>query len=665
MPPSANGPTPSGSSPNFDSIPAVAELTQQISQTCALNHELRNQLSEHTTAASAADAALSVELSNVREAKRIEDVARSELKVRTKTLEDNRRAAEAGKRDAERRLRATQKAKAEAGTRLERLGEEIRALEAQVEQDEVAIRVVGEAAAKEGVEIRAQVKRRKREVKVAEEVVTALNVRVRELEESMERERIALVAARENAEALRREQDNHHYDFIPRPQLDTWEPIPATESSLATLPSDSRMDHEVLDPFPTLLEKHSDRDRERGSGPASTRTSPHLRALTTTTPYNVGYGSPSHTQLHPIGAPESLIRLTKGYSIFDEDLASLPNPVQGSKFSPFGDPDIANGRCAPPFIPNSSIQPLPLDGMHTSTGEVGALEEMRARRTQSGNETFLDREWHCRPTVPESDPAIASDSHGHIFPRIDDDHVEAFEPFGISPPTRHRMTSDPMNVPHVWSTRANSDPISAPIAAAPPREVRTRWWQVLDKERRSTVDGTETRRGLNPGAKVFSFSAKPFLGASTSGFPISGAASSSGTSNSSDSANGNGTTTTAAPGSNTPGFISGLAMRAFAPSPAEREALQRALGGPKNTSLDRLPSLSEVGNLPTSPVLSHVPAQSATSDNSLGLPWFDVSPVSGVGRNWLREPGVSIPQPGKIKFSPWGDGDGDGLEADK
>ena len=664
MPPSANGATPSGSSPNFDSIPAVAELTQQISETRALNHELRNQLSEHSTAASAADAVLNAELSDVREAKRIEDVARSELKVRTKTLEDSRRAAEAGKREAERRLRATQKAKVEAGTRLEKLGEEIRALEAQVQQDEVAIRVAGEVAAKEELEIRAQVKRRKREVKVAEEVVTALNVRVRELEESIERERVALVAARENVEALRREQDNHKYDFIPRPQLDTWEVITATEFGLATLASESRMDHEVLDPFPTPLEKPSDRDRERGgSGSASTRSSPHLRALTTTTPYNVGYGTPPQTQLHPIGAPESLIRLTKGYSIFDEDLASLPNPVQGSKFSPFGDSDVANGRCAPPFIPNGTIQPL--DGMLTSTGEVGALEEMRARRVQSGNETIFDRDWHCRLSVPESNPTTASDSHGHIFPRIDDDHIEAFEPFGMSPPTRHRMTSDPMNVPHVWSPRANSDPVSTPISVVPPQEVRTRWWQVLDKERRSTVDGTETRRGLNPGAKVFSFSPRPFLGASTSGFPISGPASSSGTSNGGDGANGNGTTTTPAPGSNTPGSISGLAMRAFAPSPAEREALHRALGGPKNTSLERLPSLSEVGNLPTSPVLSHVPAQSAAPDNSLGLPWFDVSPVSGPGRNWLREPGVLTPQPGKIKFSPWGDGDGDGLEADK
>ena len=672
LPPSASGATPNGSAPNFDSIPAIAKLNQQISQTRALNIELRNQLSEHTSTTSAADTALSVELSSIREAKRIEDAARSELKARTKTLEDSRRAAEAGKRDAERRLRATQKAKAEAGTRLEKLGEEIRALEAQVQQDEVAIRVVGEAAAQEELDICAQVKQRKREVRVAEEVVTALNLRVRELEESIEHERIALVAAREKAEALQHEQDEHKYCFVPRPPLDTWEPIPATEFGLTTPAPESRMDHETLEPFPTPLEKDSDRDRERnGSGSASTRSSPHLHALTTMSPLNIGYGSPSQTQLHPIGAPESLIRLAKGYSIFDEPLASLSNPVQGSKFLPFGDSDVANGGCAPPLIPSGPI--LPLDSMSTSTaaGEIGKQEEMFSRRFLSGNDTFFDRDWHGRLSVPESDPATASDAHGHMFPRIDDDPIEAFEPFKIRPPPRHRITSDPMDGPPVWSSRANSDPVSPPIAAVPPQEARTRWWQGVDKERRSTVDGTETRRGLNPSAKVFSFSAKPFLGmpvkpafdnlnTSTSGFPPSGAASNSSASNSGESANGHATTTTTATGSNTPGFISGLAMRAFVPSPAEREALQRALGGPKNTSLERLPSLSEVGNLPTSPVLSHAPARSAASDNSLGLPWFNVGPGSGTGPGWLREPGASMPRPGKIKFSPWGDGDGTG-----
>jgi hypothetical protein len=103
-------------------------------------------------------------------------------------------------------------------------------------------------------------------------------------------------------------------------------------------------------------------------------------------------------------------------------------------------------------------------------------------------------------------------------------------------------------------------------------------------------------------------------------------------------------------------------MRAFAPSPAEREALQRALGGSSNTSLERLPSLSEV---PTSPVLTHAPAHAAAAPNSPpGLPWSHMGPNVSAGHSWLRELGGSMPRPRKIKFSPWGDGDGDGIEAD-
>jgi hypothetical protein len=244
--------------------------------------------------------------------------------------------------------------------------------------------------------------------------------------------------------------------------------------------------------------------------------------------------------------------------------------------------------------------------------------------------------------------------------------MEVFEPFGIRPPSRHRMTSDPMNVPGVWLSRANSDPAHPPITAARQQEAQTRWWRGPDKERRSTVDGTEPRRGLNPDAKVFSFSAKPLLGipvapafnclnASTSDRPVSGTVSSSGTGGSSDSPN----------GAATPGFFSGLAMRAFAPSPAEREALQRALGGSTNTSFERLPSLSEVGSMPTSPALNHVPAHPVASRNPPGMPWFDIGHGPGAGRNWLRELGASMPRPSKIKFSPWGDGEGEGIEADK
>ena len=636
----------------------MAELTQKINQTRALNLELRNQLSDHTNSATAADTALSTELSNIREAKRIEDVSRGELKARTKTLEDSRRAAEAGKRDAERRLRATQKAKAEAGTRIEKLAEEIRGLEAQVQEDQTAVEAAGEAAAQEELEIHAQVKRCKREVRVAEEVVTALNVRVRELEESVEGERIALATARENAEVLRREQQSLKQTFILKRSQDPWEAILTSKPSLATSALDSGIGYESLDPFPTPLEKGSDRDRDRGSsGTMSSHSSPHLHSPGAV---GVGFGTPS--QLQPVGTPEALARRAKGYSIFDEDLATLPHSTLSSNFLPFRDNDAdTNVNHALTLLPNGLDQsPDDLPGS-TTVRETGTTDEPLSKSFQSDNDAFLERDWSRRLSVPESTSAVGTSALDH-----GDESAEAFDLYGMPP--RRRLTSDPMDAQRVWPSRTSSELITSPINVVPPPEARTRWWWPgADKERRSTTDGNEQRKGLNPDAKVFNFSRKPLFGVpplapldslnpSASSLQVSAAA------NGID--DGTGATTTAAGGS-TSGFLSGLAMRAFAPSPEEREALQRALGGSTNGSLERLPSLSEVGNMPTSPVPTHEQTHAAVAGHSLGLPWFDANPGATTGRSWLRDLGVSVPRPGKIRFSPWGDSEGDGIEAEK
>ena len=616
-------------------------------------------MSEHTDSATAADAALSTELSSIREAKRVEDVSRGELKVRTKTLEDSRRAAEAGKRDAERRLGATQKAKAEAGTRIEKLAEEIRALEAQVQEDQTAVEAAGEAAAQEELEIRAQVKRRKREVRVAEEVVTALNVRVRELEESVEHEGIALATARENAEVLRREQQNHKHNFILKRPHDTWEAI---QPSPATSVPDSGIGYDSLDPFPTPLEKGSDRDRDRGSsGTVSSHSSPHLHSPGAIPPVSVGFGAPS--QLQSVGTPEALARRAKGYSIFDEDLATLPNSTLSSKFLPFRDTDAdTTVNRAVTLLPNGLNQTA--DGVPSPA--TGTEDELLSKSFQSDNDPFLERDWCRRLSVPESTSAVGSIALDHVFPHGGDESAELFDLYGMRPPPRRRQTSDPMDAQRVWSSRGNSE-LAPPINVVTPHEARTRWWRPgADKDRRSTTDGTEQRKGLNPDAKVFNFSHKPLLAVPLA--PLDSLNPSASSLQVSAAANGDGTggaTSSAASGS-TSGFLSGLAMRAFAPSPEEREALQRALGGSTNGSLERLPSLSEVGNMPTSPVPTHEQTHSAAvPGNVLGLPWFDVNPGVGTRRSWLKDLGVSVPRPGKIRFSPWGDGDGDGIEADK
>ncbi|KAF9529324.1 hypothetical protein CPB83DRAFT_853074 [Crepidotus variabilis] len=147
--------------------------------------------------------------------------------------------------------------------------------------------------------------------------------------------------------------------------------------------------------------------------------------------------------------------------------------------------------------------------------------------------------------------------------------------------------------------------------------------------------GSRNSKSLNPDAKEFNIFPSPpsYLGANT----IT-----------------NGTFDALNPS----GFISNTSttshslLRAFAPSPAEREALQRALGGSSNTSFERLPSLSDVGSIPTSPTAPH-----ATLAPAPPQPRLQQSPPSArrdfgsMLPGWLQ----SLPKTRKVNFSPWDD----------
>ncbi|PFH46609.1 hypothetical protein AMATHDRAFT_7609 [Amanita thiersii Skay4041] len=82
-------------------------------------------------------------------------------------------------------------------------------------------------------------------------------------------------------------------------------------------------------------------------------------------------------------------------------------------------------------------------------------------------------------------------------------------------------------------------------------------------------------------------------------------------------------------------------LRAFAPSPAERRVLQRALGGTSNSNLDRLPSLGDVGKMGGSRTCSSpqevpcvLPSWFLTSYHEVSFsPWEDEEmeePTSGI-----------------------------------
>jgi hypothetical protein len=86
-------------------------------------------------------------------------------------------------------------------------------------------------------------------------------------------------------------------------------------------------------------------------------------------------------------------------------------------------------------------------------------------------------------------------------------------------------------------------------------------------------------------------------------------------------------------------------LRAFAPSPAEREVLQKALSSSTNASLERLPSLSAVGSLPSSPTGTHVDGLPQHSHSLRDLRSFLPA--------WLK----AFPRSDTVKFSPWEDED--------
>jgi hypothetical protein len=158
----------------------------------------------------------------------------------------------------------------------------------------------------------------------------------------------------------------------------------------------------------------------------------------------------------------------------------------------------------------------------------------------------------------------------------------------------------------------------------------------------TTATGRQ-KKGLNPDAKVFSLPRKlsPPGNLHIPSNPVTY-----------DALNPNGLVNSMLP--STTSTNSSL-LRAFAPSRAEREALQRALGGSTNSSLERLPSLSEVGSIPSSPshvhaeafnlTLSHQTAKESAAAAAVAAPKTFNLP------SWL----TVLPNIKKSRFKPWDD----------
>ena len=670
----------------WDSSPIIAEVLRQISQSKAAVHELRTQLSDFRAGAAEARTSIQGELEAQRERKREEDGARAELKARTKTLEDSKRSAEGSRRDVEKRLRAAESARDSAAARIERLGEEIGALRGRMQDDEEIARRCKEEGDAQELETQEVLERKRKEIKVAEDVVAALNARAKELEEKIVQEEERLRRAKEEAEIKKQDRSFFPLTVVPTVNeedvaIPPWPTYPdGQETTYDPLTHDSVATIDRQEPFsPPIQAPRSKGSQSSGSGSGDYRevsVSPRPARLSLTGISNLRE-PPNRVLAEPDPNGQVLLR-PNGFPLFGGELPStLSTRSTSSRFSPFGDSDDADApRTGDGFSP-LSVSYIPAGLINSLDGAGAADTAVLARSFQSEDDAVLARDW--RKSAPFAAEAVGAGLYttspaSLTCPAFFDgpDREDAFE---VRPrPARRRLTGERMDRQRVAfpdpapaPVRAGSDPQGGEDRGAPPAQHR-RWVSQQEPSR-------EQRRGLNPEAKAFSLTKKsfpPLFSASASapappfdfdhrafttgnGNGVGSLPSLSGSASSLSSISVPEPAAPADPGVGPgAGLFSALSMRAFAPSREEREALQRALGGggSSNASLERLPTLSEV-SLPSSPAHVHAAAVAA------------VAPAAGAGagafgRARLPNPNqalawLSLPRVRKPKFSPWED----------
>ncbi|KAJ7783062.1 hypothetical protein B0H16DRAFT_1357584 [Mycena metata] len=585
----------------FDQSPRIAEVLHQISLSKSSVLELRGQLADFQVSASASHASLQGEVDTFRDRKRQEDASRSELKSRTKTLDDSKRAAESIKRDAEKRLKAAQNARDDASQRMEHLDKEIVTLQQRIIEDQSSVLQSQEVSQPE-LEIAEALEHRRQEIKVAEDVIAALNLRARELEDRLSSEKERLKLLRERAELRKQDRSFHPHQASSGP----WSLAPRNLYDSNTSP-------EAPDTGATRGRRSSD--------PHALPTSPR--------PAKLALGGISNFNGLALGNLVNPAPRSNGYSIFDDVFLNQASHHVSGKFSPFGDPSLAPALMSP--ISQSLIPSGLMSSLNSSDGS--------SRSFQSDNDPFMDKEWreaslhrtrsqHLPPSDTQSSPSFGpmtvspTSLHG---PFSNDYERDPFEVRVLtSPPGRereYRLSSEsPMDMQRVPLVhRTHSDPSSnkedEPTSSTVTDKAVSRRWFTSNKDK--------PKKGLNPDAKEFSL---PRKAASTVSSPRP---------TTFDALNPNGM----GPNMMMPSSANNSLIRAFAPSPAEREALHRALGGSTNASLERLPSLSDMGSIPSSPAHVHAVPAAQRAIDSKGLP------------SWLS----ALPRIRKPNFSPWDD----------
>ena len=605
-PPAVNPVVASSSTPpkSFDHSPVITDLLNRISSTKAGVQDLRSQIADFHTHSSHQRESLNRELEAHRERKRQEELTRSDIKSRTKLLEDSKRSAEGAKRDTERKLKSAETRRDEVARKITHLRNEISRSRSKLGDDRewmenVQSGGIGDDDHGKGrrVHFEEELRRRGTEIVVVENVVAALTVRAKELEAKVTEGRERLKVILEQALRVRfSQQDLSHITANlptgPRDQEDNLSWPPAQPSPTYSIPT--------LDQLPDS-EPRNTQNRD---------PSPRLMTLSSDLP-------------------------TSGFLVSDHDVVH-PNPP--AKFAPFDDPTTTDGGMSAFLIPNGLINSLPdttpnmdLSRSFRADSDPFVIQPNRAATTWRRN-SGVDAHETANSTIQRIfddspfEPAIGNEcGNGRIVGHFDSD----FDPrLGEEPNLDQQRATLRTTVPH----HSTLDPFSStPNLVDPSRDLEVtpaprRWFSVKDKKK------------LNPEAEAFNLpSTRSFFKPTVPAFFF-------------DALNPSkfGLASSVGPDSSSRRFTESVAhssffSKAFAPSPAERAALG---AGRFHTSLEKLPSLSDVpGSLHTSPVLSHTIPPSIQNT-------VTVAPGSSFAKSmaWLN----SLPRR-RPKFSPWDD----------
>jgi len=612
-PPAVNSIATSTSSPpkSFDQSPAIMDLLSRISSTRAGVQDLHSQISDFRIHSSHQRETLHRELEAHRERKRQEELTRGDLKSRTKSLEDSKRSAESSKRDAERKLKSAETRRDEVARKITHLRNEITKSGSKLGEDREWVENVRSGGIGDGdhgkggrAHLDEELRKRKAEIKVVESVITAMNVRARELEDKIMERRERLEVVLEKARRARFSQQSEQ-DRNPTVSI--------------TLPPGSR-DQEVSPSWPPAQ-------------PFPTSSIPISDQLPDSEPRNMQNGQPS-PKLTSLSAPLPTSRL-----LVSNDLIR-PNPP--AKFAPFDDPAslvAADGETLRStfLIPSGLINSLPdaTPDMNLSRSFKGDSDPFIIQpnrpittwRRNNGTDAHETTNTAIQRFADGSpfEPIVGNEySNGRIVCHFDSDfHSQLREESNLDQQRATLRTT----VPHQHSVL---DPFSStPNLLDPSRDLEVtsaprRWFSVKE------------RKKLNPEAEAFNLpNTKSFFKPTVPAFF--------------DALNPSKSGLVPPTGPGSPRRLgenvthSSFFSRAFAPSPAERAALG---AGRFHTSLEKLPSLSDVpGSLHTSPALPHITPPSNEDP-------VTVVPGSSFAKSmaWLN----SLPRR-KPKFSPWDD----------